>query len=168
MYGVHMLKRNNLLGLLAVGICFIFAGCCEKKAEAYYPIGFSISQVDGYTITRTNDGTFIKIESDCSLIINTGLYNDDISDEVLDEAHHSGMDTDFWFKNLKNGSFKSNSYEGINLDDFGDELTNGTGKFYAVINDPKLDDYHSDYETVTIYYKSSNFIEDIAIHKKSE
>lgn len=83
-----------LITALILGV----VGCCEKKAEAYYPIGFSISQVDGYTITRTNDGTFIKIESDCSLIINAGLYNDDISDEVLDEARHSGMDTDFWFR----------------------------------------------------------------------
>lgn len=150
-----MLKRNNLLGLLIFGCCFIFAGCCKDSMEEFLDFAIEVTDVEGCDA---------DILTDEKWFINAGLYNDEISDSVL----RTRDDMCKLCIIVYEGDFKNETYPGVNLEIERKALENGTGKFYCLINDPNLKNYLSDYETVRIDYISNNYESKFSLNKKSD
>ena len=67
---------------------------------------------------------------------------------------------------IQDGDFKSDTYKGVDLKAECEALENGTGKFYALVNDPKGNNYLPNYETFKIEYKSIPYDDKVYLRKK--
>lgn len=150
-----MLKRNNLIYslLLAVSMAIGLTSCCEEPAKPSIPFSIEIIGIEDYT------GYWA---SDESWSINANLYNDEISNEIL-RSNNSTWNPGF---GIQDGDFKSETYAGVVLKDEWDAIVEGNGKFYALVNDPKGNNYLPNYETVKIEFKSLPYNNKVYLHKK--
>lgn len=150
-----MLKKNKLLVffLFALANLLVLSSCCEEPAKNSLFFGIQIIDIE------CCNSDYLK---DKKWFINANLYNDEISNEILksrDNIMIMGIP-------VFDGDFKSDTYKGVDLKAECEALENGTGKFYARVNDPNGENYLSDYETVTINYSSNDYDSRVYLRKK--
>ena len=150
-----MLKRNKLLVLFlfALANLLVLSSCCGEPTKPHLPLCVNIIGIED---------CYSDYLVDPKWFINANLYNDEISTEVLittNDMMHPGF-------GIQDGDFKSDTYKGVDLKAECEALENGTGKFYALVNDPKGRNYLKDYETVRINYSSNDYDGEVYLHKK--
>lgn len=150
-----MLKRNKLLVLFlfALANLLILSSCCEEPTKPFLPFSVDLIGIED---------CYSDYLVDPKWFINANLYNDEISNEILksrDNIMIMGIP-------VFDGDFKSDTYKGVDLKAECEALENGTGKFYALVNDPKGNNYLPNYETFKIEYKSIPYDDKVYLRKK--
>ena len=163
-FGVPMLKRNNLICLTFLLLSFVvFNSCCNEPKGASFSIGCTLYNRDNITSDKVkiNEIEMHWLDSETGETIENiqtlenvpcSLRNDSISDGEILAYRKSRDDGTVSFSFLQKEKEVKNSacYYLADFEQQAIRSSNGTLDFYIVINDPELSGYDDKYETVRL------------------